>query len=264
MNDCQNAEIRDQLPDLLHDRLEAAARLAVAAHVETCVDCHEELELLRVVLGLARAQTPTVDVAAIVRALPAPPKPMSISATQSLANVPSTHAPLLVDSSATPIAPKLDVGTPNVIPIALRRRVWSDWRVAAAVTLLVAGGSSTVLLKRGANVPDSVSVAAATTESRAPGGANGSAGALSPVAQTPNSTSSTATSSAGESPTNATAVAEADDRANTDIGNGGRLGDLNDQQLQALLDKIDKLPAVPVAEPEPVTLQVSSQSSEGA
>ena len=36
MNDCPNAEIRDRLPDLLHDRLDPSARAAVTAHVATC------------------------------------------------------------------------------------------------------------------------------------------------------------------------------------------------------------------------------------
>jgi hypothetical protein len=52
-----------------------------------------------------------------------------------------------------------------------------------------------------------------------------------------------------------------EDHANTDLGSGNRLGDLNEQQLQALLNKIDNLPAVPVTEPEPVSLHVNSQSS---
>ena len=52
MNDCPNAEIRDQLPDLLHDRLDASARAAVTAHVASCVDCRDELELLRGVHGM--------------------------------------------------------------------------------------------------------------------------------------------------------------------------------------------------------------------
>ena len=47
MNDCTNAEIRDQLPDLLHDRLTVSVRDVVVAHVADCADCREELELLR-------------------------------------------------------------------------------------------------------------------------------------------------------------------------------------------------------------------------
>ena len=34
MTDCPNAEMRDRLPDLLHERLETSVRAAVMAHVE--------------------------------------------------------------------------------------------------------------------------------------------------------------------------------------------------------------------------------------
>ena len=58
MNDCSNADIRDQLPDLLHDRLSVTARAAVVAHVDSCVDCRDELELLRGVGGGRAPHTP--------------------------------------------------------------------------------------------------------------------------------------------------------------------------------------------------------------
>ncbi len=69
MNDCPNAEIRDQLPDLLHGHLDAASRARVESHLRACEDCRQELELLR---GI-RASAPriAVDVDRIVAALPA-------------------------------------------------------------------------------------------------------------------------------------------------------------------------------------------------
>src|SRR5262245_5259414 len=111
MNDCRNAEMRDRLPDLLHDRLTAVVRAEVVAHVDGCAECREELELLRTVHGLLIARSPRVDVAYVVNALPKPPR-------RSELRVPA------------------------------RRAVWADWRIAAAVTLLVAGGSSVALLQR--------------------------------------------------------------------------------------------------------------------
>ena len=70
MTDCTNADIRDQLPDLLHGRLDDVARARVEAHVRTCVDCGQELALLQALRGAAPA--PRVDVERIVAALPAP------------------------------------------------------------------------------------------------------------------------------------------------------------------------------------------------
>jgi hypothetical protein len=45
-----------------------------------------------------------------------------------------------------------------------------------------------------------------------------------------------------------------------------RLADLNERQLQSLLDQIDQLQAVPITEPEPVTIKIESKrtSPEGA
>ncbi len=70
MTDCPNAEIRDLLPDLLHERLDGASRERVEAHLRECADCRQELELLRRLRDAAPA--PSVDVAGIVAALPAP------------------------------------------------------------------------------------------------------------------------------------------------------------------------------------------------
>jgi hypothetical protein len=46
MGDCANVKIRDLLPELLHDRVSAAQRVEVRAHVDQCADCRAELELL--------------------------------------------------------------------------------------------------------------------------------------------------------------------------------------------------------------------------
>jgi anti-sigma factor RsiW len=70
MIDCPNGAIRDQLPDFVHDQLNAAARAAVAAHVASCGACAAELALLRELRGTLRSG-PAVDIARIVAALPA-------------------------------------------------------------------------------------------------------------------------------------------------------------------------------------------------
>jgi len=74
MNDCQNAEMRDQLPDLLNERLDGSARAVVMAHVAACADCRDELELLRVARGTLLKATPRVDLtsAASIRRLDTP------------------------------------------------------------------------------------------------------------------------------------------------------------------------------------------------
>lgn len=69
MTDCPDGDVRDLLPDLLHDRLSPAVRREVEAHVRDCADCRDELALLRSMRStLGRA--PAVDVAAIAAAIP--------------------------------------------------------------------------------------------------------------------------------------------------------------------------------------------------
>jgi anti-sigma factor RsiW len=77
MNDCGNADVRDQLPDLVNGSLAPAARSAVEAHVRACADCAAEVALLQAARGVLRKGA-AVDVEAISRAvasarLPSPP-----------------------------------------------------------------------------------------------------------------------------------------------------------------------------------------------
>src|SRR5512143_3439770 len=207
MNDCPNADIRDLLPDLLHERLDVIMRAAVMAHVDDCVDCRAELELLRGVHGMLMSQTPRVDIDYVVKALP---------------------------KRAT-----------RPVRVAPRRRVWSDWRIAAAVTVLAVGGGSFAVLRQGTAVPDSARVSSALG--------------------LPNR-GAAAETDANTRPT-ANVVAPAEDQiAPAGLATTSRLADLNERQLQALLDQIDQLQAVPIAEPEPVTIRVDGKGSspEGA
>lgn len=108
MNDCANGQVRDLLPDLLHDRLAPAERAMVEGHVATCAECREELALLRDL----RASVPpgaALDVATIAAAIP---------------------------SYAVPA-----------------RSSRSSWRIAAAITLVAAGGASLAVATRDRGAP---------------------------------------------------------------------------------------------------------------
>ena len=110
MTDCPNAEMRDRLPDLLHERLEASVRAAVTAHVDACADCRAEMALLREARTVLSPDVRTVDVVAISR--------------------------VVVEKTRMPV---------NSGP---RRSRWMDWRIAASVALLVVGAGSVELLWR--------------------------------------------------------------------------------------------------------------------
>jgi hypothetical protein len=71
MAKCAKATMKDLLPDLLHDRLPAALRAEVEAHVTVCDDCRAELLILRHVIAVsAPAATPRIDASRIVAVLP--------------------------------------------------------------------------------------------------------------------------------------------------------------------------------------------------
>ena len=73
MSDCMNIEVRERLPEWLHDALPAGERAVVDAHLATCADCAAELEVLRVAMATMRARpVPRIDTRAIVAALPKP------------------------------------------------------------------------------------------------------------------------------------------------------------------------------------------------
>jgi hypothetical protein len=69
MIDCPNGDVRDMLPDYLHDRLEPSARGLVERHLSGCTACRDELELLRGLRGTLR-RAPRVDVASIAASIP--------------------------------------------------------------------------------------------------------------------------------------------------------------------------------------------------
>lgn len=71
MNDCQNVAVREALPDLVHGLLPDGERVRVLMHVHDCVECTDELSIIRAVISIAAA--PRVDVIAISAAIPAYP-----------------------------------------------------------------------------------------------------------------------------------------------------------------------------------------------
>src|SRR4051794_4370680 len=110
MTDCFNAEMRDRLPDLLHERLETTVRAAVMAHVGECDDCRAEITLLREARLVLSPEMRAVDVVAISR--------------------------VVIERTRRPAMP------------TRRRSPWMDWRIAASVALLLVSAGSVKLLVR--------------------------------------------------------------------------------------------------------------------
>jgi hypothetical protein len=106
--------MRDRLPDLLHERLDASTQALVAAHVDGCVDCRAELALLREArVALSSGGVVSIDVNAITR--------------------------VVIDRTRR--------------PAARRQRPWMDWRIAASIAVLALGVGSFVTVRRDRQVP---------------------------------------------------------------------------------------------------------------
>ena len=134
MTECDNAEMRDLLPDLVDDSLSAREHEGVQAHVASCSACFEEVMLLRAMLA-ARPAAQGIDVARIVRALP------------------RAAAPVL--AASLPGAPVLSVSRPGAVARAHKRPVFTAmWRMAAAVTVAAVGGWSVLSYQRAQGTPD--------------------------------------------------------------------------------------------------------------
>jgi hypothetical protein len=192
------------LPDLVHERLDAEDRAAVLAHVEHCDACRAELSLLRE-LRRELSRAPTVDVGAVARGVVARTVSGSVSSRFGRSRGPP--------------------------------RRWMDWRIAAAITVLVVGGASVVTLRtalQGPHAADTVRAASVARTVSLPESAR--------IAAPP--TSSEVTPAAAE------------------LSMGGGVADLSDNDLRALLADIQGLDAMLEPEPEPVTVRVSLPGSE--
>ena len=110
MNKCMERDIQEMLPDLLHRTLAADARERVEAHLATCDECREDLEVLRAVKAAA-IFAPSIDVDRVVRQIP----------------------------------PYRTIVPVREVPARSRAVAWL---VAASLAVVVAGGGSVLLLQQ--------------------------------------------------------------------------------------------------------------------
>src|SRR5262245_37610449 len=149
-----------------------------------------------------------------------------LGAIRSMLSAPAPRVDVARVVSALPKPPSQSTRRPT-------RRTWADWRIAATVTILAVGGSSVALLNRTRHVGP-VRVDAA-----------------SPIADsTPATTSGQMLTSKTPSDTNQ------DSEPSSGLGMSGHLDDLDDAQVEALINEIENMKAVPITEPEPVSMKV--------
>ncbi|MBA3341281.1 MAG: zf-HC2 domain-containing protein [Gemmatimonadaceae bacterium] len=168
MTDCNDASLRDALPDLIHGRLSQLDRATISAHIEGCDACRAELALLGDVRQMV-ALTPAPDVARIVAALPSP------------RGVPAGVPQVASESAGTR-------------PLALQPR--AIWRLAGVAVIVAVAGMS--LLVRGERSAVAPIERVARVEQVQPVAA--SAGPAEPVADAPVTSALTLPSSRSEAP----------------------------------------------------------------
>ncbi len=201
MTDCPNAEIRDLLPDLAADALSPVERTRVQAHVDGCVECAAEVTLLQTARAV-RPQIGPINVARIVAQLPRPVTRASVREDPAV----------LAHNARRTVAP--------AHRLSAARASRSVWRMAAAIGVIIAGGWSVVLVRSGGLTM----VANGRTDTAQFADAVERA---NPTATTPTGTPSTTLGSVAASVSGVTV-------------SFGDLGDYTDEELQRVLDRLDK------------------------
>ena len=192
MNKCSDSLIQEMLPDLLHRTLPADVRARVEAHLATCEECREDLEVLRAVKSAA-VFAPTIDVDRVVKQIP----------------------------------PYRTIVAGVELP---RRRPAYQWLVAAAVAIVLVGGSVLITRQK-------------TADSRVVGVGGAPSGGVAqsnPPATIPARLDSPK-SIAPSAPAHTHALALAAD-----------VDGLSDGSLVQLMNEMNRFDALPATEPDPV------------
>lgn len=134
MTDCSNAEIRDLLPDYVHDQLSVTDLARVEQHLVSCADCAEELELLQTVFAM-RPSVKAPNFADIVASLPKPGQHTAFTIAAS------NNAAASADSNVRDIA--------SARSVARKTPSFRNWRAAAAIAVITLGGLSVAVSRQG-------------------------------------------------------------------------------------------------------------------
>lgn len=239
MTECRTPELQDLLPDFVSESLSDADRVRVTAHLAECDACTADLAILRDVRA-ARVSVASVDVAKIVAALPRP----RAGAT-----------PVLQVHRNTNVPPSMSRG---VRPA--RASMWRGpqlWRMAATIGVVLAGGFSVLVARRGGaafDAPtDALQVRESTTTTPTAPRAVGSAAPLASAVP-----AESASRRIGAEPGTAAGTAAGIAHANVAVSYGA-LDNATEAELQALLDRLEKWDGATSAEPAPTLPVVTSR-----
>lgn len=252
MPDCSRDDIRDLLPELLHDQLDAEERACVEDHLAECVDCAAELGLLQSFRASA-FPAPALDIERVAAAV-------RESMTQGASGSDGEVIPI-ADARRERARIAANAGTARSARRAGRRGATSwiatHWRVAAAIAVMAAG-SGGYLLSRGGSAPRSSAESAETIA--AAGAPQSSADAAAPKREAKSIARAADTSAelALAAPsTLADVEGDANDLAESTMMAGYNLSELSESDMEALLQSVDDLDALPELEPHQLPLLAS-------
>lgn len=231
MTECDNAEMRDLLPDLVNDTLSPDERERVRAHVAACGACSDEELLLRA-MRAARPVAQGIDVARIVSALPR-----------------GVGMPVAASASRV-AAPLLTVSRGAADPAPRKRSVFASvWRMAATVAIAAIGSGSVLWYQRSQGPLDVTSPAASSqTSAGTPRSESPSAGVARGVQAVGGQVAMIDTPRAGGSATKGTTASTARPETALSLGD---LSDYSDDDLQRMLDRLEKWDGTTAADPVP-------------
>lgn len=217
MTECHSPELQDLLPDYAADALDSVSSSRVREHLASCANCRDDLVVLRMVRQ-ARPRVAVPDIARIVAALPPAP-------TQASAGF--TGQRLVRDERATsaPLAP------PSMHRTRPRGTVFglSVWRLAATLGVVIAGGASVLVARRGViSVPGPTEVQA--------------------VSPTESATTVAVAPEASETLAVAAPAGAADNTVSVSYGD---LEDYSEAELESMLARLDKWDGATNTEPLP-------------
>jgi hypothetical protein len=255
MSDCSRDDIRDLLPELLHDQLDPEERARAEQHLAECADCAAELRLLRS-MRAAAFPTPALNVDRIAAAV-----------RESIAAKASADASASADD-VTPIAQvrrRVSVTPHADAPRRTRRSVqrgsasWisTHWRIAATIAL-VAAGAGGFALSRGAGAPFSKAEPETTlAAAEAAGNSEGDAAPKRQAKSVEPSAGAAAAAPLAAVPQMADVAGDAADLSESSLISGYTLSELSESDMEALLQSVDDLEALPELEPHQLPLLAS-------
>ena len=209
MTECSSAEMRELLPDLAANTLDVAERERAEVHVASCLACAHEFALVRAARALPY-RTVAIDVAKITAMLP---RPTATGGAAVEREALSLHAPTSV-GRARATTPLL--------------RASRAWRMAATLGVIVAGGWSIMLVRSGGLSLMGVGRADSTHIAQAVIGFDSSVATRVGGAAVESLTSHVPSERASRADARGSAVSFGD------------LGDYSDEELQGVLDRLDR------------------------